>query len=291
MYGLKQVAILAYKQLKTNLDKFGYHPIPHSVGMWKHKTRKTMFCLCVDDFGIQYHSRADADHLINALKSFYHITIDWSGKHYCGLNLDWNYDAGFVDISMPGYIDKLLQRLKHPSPKRPVDAPHKWKSPTYGRTTQFVTPIDTSPLLMPAASLLLQSTVGSLLFYSRAVDPSMLPALNEISTQQSTPTTSTQSKVTQLLDYIATHSNAIIRFHKSDMCLHVDSDTAYLVLPKARSRLAGHFFFSDNPDFKRTIFPNGPILTECKTIRTVVASAAEAETHGIFHNAQTALPV
>ena len=101
----------------------------------------------------------------------------------------------------------------------------------------------------------------------------------------------TNKKVTQLLDYVATHSNAVIRFHASDMCLHVDSDAAYLVLPKARSRLAGHFFLSDHPDLKRTITPNGPLLTECKTIRTVVASAAEAETHGIFHNAQTALPI
>ena len=75
------------------------------------------------------------------------------------------------------------------------------------------------------------------------------------------------------------------------MCLHVDSDAAYLVLPKARSRLAGYYFLSNHPDFVRTVRPNGPILTECCTIRTVVASAAEAETHGIFHNAQTALPI
>jgi hypothetical protein len=31
---------------------------------------------------------------------------------------------------------------------------------------------------------------------------------------------------------------------------------------------------------------NGAILIKCKTIRTVVSSAAEAETHGVFHNAK-----
>ena len=291
MYGLKQATILAYKQLKTNLAKFGYHPIPHSVGMWKHKSRKTLFCLCVDDFGIQYHSRADADHLIHALRQFYKITIDWDGKNYCGLQLDWDYQAGHVDISMPGYIDRLLTRLKHPKPNRPVDAPHRWRKPEYGKSIQYNLPIDTSPPLTAPAAILLQSTVGSLLFYSRAVDPSMLPGLNEVSTQQSTPTINTQRKVNDLLNYVSCHPNAVIRFHASDMCLHVDSDAAYLVLPKARSRLAGHFFLSDHPEVSRTISPNGPILTECKTIRTVVASAAEAETHGIFHNAQTALPI
>ena len=41
MYGLKQVVILAYKQLVKNLDKYGYYPIPLTTGLWKHKTRDT----------------------------------------------------------------------------------------------------------------------------------------------------------------------------------------------------------------------------------------------------------
>ena len=96
-YSLKQTAILSYKQLKDNLATFGYHPIPYSVDMWKHKARKTLFCLCVDDFDIQYHSRADTDHLINALNSFYNITIDWTGRQDCGLQMEWNYKSGFVN--------------------------------------------------------------------------------------------------------------------------------------------------------------------------------------------------
>ena len=169
---------------------------------------------------------------------------------------------------MPGYIESLLARLHHKPPKKPVDAPNQWRKPTYGRTQQLSVPQDSSPRLTPAAAVLLQSTVGSLLFYSRAVDPSMLPGLNEISTQQSDPTINTQKKVLHLLDYVATHSNATIRYHASEMCLHVDSDAAYLVLPKARSRLAGHYFLSDLPTKSSPVRSNGPILTECKTIRT-----------------------
>ena len=33
MYGLKQAAILAYRHLKTNLEKYGYRPIVGTVGM------------------------------------------------------------------------------------------------------------------------------------------------------------------------------------------------------------------------------------------------------------------
>ena len=36
---------------------------------------------------------------------------------------------------------------------------------------------------------------------------------------------------------------------------------------------------------------NGAILVECKTLRHVISSAAEAETAGIFQNAQTAIPL
>ena len=78
------------------------------------------------------------------------------------------------------------------------------------------------------------------------------------------------------------------------MCLHIDSDAAYLVQPKARSRVGGHFFLSDNPPpapAKPTPKPNGPIHTECSTIRAVMSSAAEAETGAIFINGQKAIPM
>eukprot|EP00957_Ditylum_brightwellii_P111430 8498903-Ditylum_brightwellii.AAC.1 len=38
MYGLKQAAILAYKQLKECLMQHGYSPIKILNGLWRHKT-------------------------------------------------------------------------------------------------------------------------------------------------------------------------------------------------------------------------------------------------------------
>ena len=73
------------------------------------------------------------------------------------------------------------------------------------------------------------------------------------------------------------------------MILHVDTDAAYLVLPNARSRHAGHYFLSNTPSpppATPTPKPNGAILTVCKTIRNVMTSAAEAETAGVFGNGQ-----
>ena len=83
MYGLKQAAVLAHEQLVENLKPFGYHPIPNT-NFWKHTTRPTIFCLCVDDFGVKYYSKADADHLLSALSQHYQYTVDWKGTHFCG---------------------------------------------------------------------------------------------------------------------------------------------------------------------------------------------------------------
>ena len=88
MYGLKQAAILAYKQLKKHLEPYGYEPVPTSLSLWHHRSKKTKFCLCVDDFGIKYFSKADADHLIHALRQKYPTSVDWEGKNYCGYELN-----------------------------------------------------------------------------------------------------------------------------------------------------------------------------------------------------------
>ena len=79
------------------------------------------------------------------------------------------------------------------------------------------------------------------------------------------------------------------------MILYVDSDGAYLVLPNARSRFAGHFYLSNHVSEPSEIAPpmNSLIHIECKRIRNVVASAAEAETEtaGLFGNSQVAIVI
>ena len=294
MYGLKQAAVLAYQQLVTHLAKYGYTPIPHTTGMWKHHTRRTKFCLCVDDFGIKYYNNDDINHLLNALKKKYTVTMDWTGSTYCGLTINWNYQQGYVDISMPNYIPQLLQKLQHPQPKKPQYSPHHWNQPTYGKTVQMAETDDNLPILDSKNTKFIQSTVGSLLYYARAIDGTILPALNSIATKQARPTENTMNSTKMLLDYIATYPGGVLRYHKSDMNLLIDSDASYLVLPNAKSRIAGFYQLSSiPPDIPPPISPpiNGNILIECKTIDHVVASVAEAETSGVFHNAQTAIPI
>jgi hypothetical protein len=93
------------------------------------------------------------------------------------------------------------------------------------------------------------------------------------------------------MDYVHTYQHAYIRYYASDMVLHIDSGAAYLVASKARSRVGGYFHLSDHPSKTKQPRLNGAKHVECKTLRHVVSSAAEAETGGVYHNAQTAIPI
>ena len=291
MYGLRQAARLAWSALVKNLAQEGYHHDKFCHNIWSHNTRPTKFCLCVDDFGVKYYSTDDANHLITTLKKSYDITIDHKGEHFCGLTIKWNYDKKYVDISMKNYVIKALQRLQHTFPSKPQYAPHKWTVPIYGSNRQYAPDPDSSPLLPASDIKKVQSVVGTFLYYARAIDNTILPALNEISASQAKPTQKTTEKINMLLDYLSTYPDAKIRYFASDMILTIDSDAAYLVAPKARSRVAGYFHCSTKYDKVRpsNVLHNGPIHIECTILKRVLASAAEVETAGLFHNCQTAV--
>ena len=76
--------------------------------LFKYKYLDTAFTLVVDNFGIKYSSKANALHLNNYLRCLYKITTDWSESLYIGITLDRNYIECYVDLFMPGYIEKAL---------------------------------------------------------------------------------------------------------------------------------------------------------------------------------------
>jgi hypothetical protein len=287
MYGLKEAGILAFNQLVKKLAPHGYEPMPFTPGLWRHRTKRTTFVLCVDDFGVKYFSKDDAQHLIDALEADYQLTTDWTGSLYCGLTLDWHYDKGYVDVSMPGYVPRALKRFAHPIPRRAQHAPHKWQAPVYGsRSPQTATPDSQATTLDQKGTTRIQQISGTFLYYSN-VDYCILPALNEISSEQATPTTDTDDSANWLMDYLHTYPNAVLRFHASDMILKTTVDAAYLVLPKARSRAAAHYHLG----WTNSDRVNGAIDVQCRTIKNVVSSAAEAETGGIYAGGRHACPI
>jgi hypothetical protein len=114
--GLPQEGILANELLQHRLALDDQRTTEHTHGVWKHETRPVWFSLVVDDFGITYIGRDNAEHLMASIKKNYNISSDWTGSAYCGLKLDWDYRNNTVDLSIPGYIKAALHKYKHPVP-------------------------------------------------------------------------------------------------------------------------------------------------------------------------------
>eukprot|EP00804_Cyclotella_cryptica_P012525 CCRYP_017709-RA/>CCRYP_017709-RA protein AED:0.38 eAED:0.38 QI:0/0/0/1/1/1/2/0/312 len=170
-------------------------------------------------------------------------SLYWKGERYLGLTIAWDYTLQQVQLSMPGYCKKAGHRFHHPVPIKPQHQPYPHTPRTYGAKQQFVDTADDSALLSNTDKTFVQEVIGVFLYYARAVDCTMLPALGSLATQQSAPTQNTMSKIHQFLDYAMTHPDAMITYRASNMILAVHSGASYLSETKARSRAGGHFSY------------------------------------------------
>ena len=155
------------------------------------------------------------------------MEVDWDGSLYCGITLDWDYANYHVDISMPKYVQKQLLRFNWSKPKRNQDTPWDPVPINYGRKSDKIIHEKPSPPLGKAEKKFIQQVVGCFLYYARAIDMTILLALNDIATESANPTEKTMKRVHQLLDYMASHPDAVIRFRRSDMILNVHSDLPF----------------------------------------------------------------
>ena len=169
------------------------------------------------------------------------------GIYSAGLALDWKYDKGHVDVSMPGYIAKMLHKFHHPKPTRTEQSPYVHTKLNYGPKFYLAVLEDTADPRAPKDANRLQKVIGSLLFYGWANDSSILVALGMLASAQTKATINTDQSLTKLLSYCTSKPEAAIRFHASNMVMYVSSDTSYLSEPKARRRAAGFFYLSSKP--------------------------------------------
>jgi hypothetical protein len=178
MYVLKQAGLLANQLLQNRLAPFGYCPARHTPGLWLHKTRSISFTLVVDDFTVKYMVKQHAEHLRNALLRTYELRMDWTSTVYSGMTLKWDYKKSTCNISMPCYVSNVLSKFHTPS---------RHVTPVFGAKTQYATKYETPPLTAQQC-LTIQKVTGSVLYYTQAVDPTVLMPLNDIATEQTKAT-------------------------------------------------------------------------------------------------------
>jgi hypothetical protein len=152
----------------------------------------------VDDFAVKYVKREDADHLIDTIKKYYPMTVDKEATKYIGLTIQWDYINRKAHLHMPGYLNKALVRFNHDKATKIQNSPYPHVSPNYGTKIQYVEDEIDSPILSKEDMKCIQAVTGTLLYYARAVDPTILPALSAIATEQAKPTQKTMKNVKQL---------------------------------------------------------------------------------------------
>jgi hypothetical protein len=147
MYGLPQAGIIAQELLEKRLAEYGYHQSKIIHGFWKHKTRPICFAVVINDFAVKYVNREDTEHLINAIKKYYPMTVDKEATKYIGLTIEWDYTKRKAHIHMPGYLQKSLTRFKHKTPDKIKNPPNPHVILQYGAKTQYAKDKDISPQL------------------------------------------------------------------------------------------------------------------------------------------------
>ncbi len=147
---------------------------------------------------------------------------------------------------------------------------------------------DTSAPLSKSEIKCVQDIVGTLLYYAWAVNPTLLAALSTIATRQANGTRAIADACHQLLNYVATHPNAGLRYHACDMILAIHTDASYLSEMGGRSRAAGNFYLTNQND---KYFNNEAILTLSSIIKHVMSSASKAELAALYYGCKIAAPL
>ena len=277
--GMIQAGYLAQQKLIPILAKAGFKQCPNTKCLFRHTTRDIDFSLIVDDFGIRYSKESDVMDLLAALEVHYPMKVDWSGKKYVGFDLNWHYDMTdrYVDVSMRGYIDAACSRFQI-QPLKNVYSPEIPLVRTYGAASQQAqVDDDSSPLCTPSQITEVQAINGTMIHYSRGVDPTVLIATSHSSMRQKAPTLKDLAAARRLLEYENTYPNATIRYYPSDMVLRVVTDASYNSEPGARSRAGNYKYLGRAKD---ETFLNGPL--EC--LSTLIPTVRVVAEFGVPRN-------
>ena len=136
---------------------------------------------------------------------------------------------------MPGYIKKKMQEYDHVVPTRLQRCPYSPEPKQFGSKAQAPLPTNESRKLDAKDIKRIQQIVRSILYYTHAVDMTVLLALSTIAINQTKATKRTMDQCIQLLDYFASNQDAKVRFHASDMVMIIHSNASYLSESGAQS--------------------------------------------------------
>ena len=182
---------------------------------------------------------------------------------------------------MTNCIAITLHRSQHNHLSKPQHTSHKHTPIHFGTTIQMTSTDTLLPLTMDKIKQVWE-IVGTLLYYSQAIDSTMAATIGfSIAAHQSCRTEDVLAASHQLLDCAATHFTATIQYLASDVILAVHSDASYLSKYNSKSRTAGHYYLTKAHN---ETFNNREIISLSTIIKHVVALASDSELAALFYN-------
>jgi hypothetical protein len=143
---------------------------------------------------------------------------------------------------MPGYIVAVLQWFQHPKPESPHHATYKNQPINYGAKVQFFAPADNSAPLTDTQKNHTRTGSGMSALLCTSSRPHATSGTQYTSIRSIKWHWSHSGRHGTTTGLLRHTPGAEVRYHSSDMVLHVSSDASYLSEPEARSRTGGHFY-------------------------------------------------
>ena len=264
IYGCIESALLWFEHLRGSLLSLGFtqNEIEPCVfnRLASDGIHQCTVCIYVDDLFTSCVLKEELELLRDQLIKIYKEIkfIDDKTLPYLGMQFDYSVD-GCVKITMPGYVDELLDSLEI--------------------TGTAVTPAslylfdvrDDIPLLDADAKKEFHTTVAKLLYLGKRVRPEILPAVSFLSSRVHDPTDDDQRKLHRLLKY-----------------LNGDRYRGIVIEPGDTLELKGYIdaSYGVHSDFKShtgcvIALGAGPVYVKSSKQKIVTKSSAEAELVGL----------
>ena len=123
MYGLPQAGIIAQELLADRLQNHGYTQSETTPGLWLHKLRPIQFSLVVDDFGVKYVGKENAEHLLNTIRKYYVVFVQLGRQKI----LRTYHQMGLRGPKSASVNAEIYQKG---TPAFPASPPHETAKPT-----------------------------------------------------------------------------------------------------------------------------------------------------------------
>ena len=114
---------------------------------------------------------------------------------YIGIKLTWDYVHRTFTLSMPSYSHKALHRFQHILRGGKEYSTHTCDPIHYKQKIQYAYPLEKAEYISDKETNLMQQVCVKFLYYTIGIDNTIIPAISDISLEQSKATTNTAKKM------------------------------------------------------------------------------------------------